>query len=132
MAQRRNRNYTYSDVDSRLRITPSGNVEIKYDEDVIIQSIENILSTVFGEDVRSSIGSRLIALLGRPMDSDTVSDITDTIRENITDFEPRVTIERINVQPEYDRGTYDVSIQMRIRELPRRLNFNRRLRTLGI
>lgn len=128
----KHKNYTYSDVDTRLRITPSGNVTIKYDEDVIIQSIENILSTVFGEDVRSPIGSRLITLLGRPMSIDTANDISDTIRQNILDHEPRVAIESLNVIPEMNLGTYMVKMQLRIQAIPRRLNYERRLRTLGL
>lgn len=125
-------NYTYSDVDSGLRVTPSGNVQIKYDEEVIIQSIENIISTVFGEDVRSGIGSRLIVLLGRTITPDTARDIEDTLRQNILDFEPRVEINRIHVTPDTDNGLYQVDMTLQIRDIPKRLNFRRRLRAVGL
>lgn len=124
-------NYTYSDVDSKLSIDSTGNVLILYDEDAIVQAIENIFATFFGEDVRSSLGSRLLVLLGRPIDRNTADDVEDLIRDSITDFEPRVAIERITVTPEIDRGTYYVDINLRIRRIPRNLNYRRRLRALG-
>lgn len=124
------KDYVYSDAHKTLKINPSGNVDIKYDEAAIIQSIEMIFATVSGERVRSPIGSALIRLLFQPISDDTARDIHTMIHRDITQFEPRVEIRQLRVTPNYDRNYYDVQVQLRIKKIKRPLLFETRLRSL--
>jgi phage baseplate assembly protein W len=109
--------YTYSDFDSRLTITREGSILIKYDRDVIIQSIKTILSTITGERVRSPIGSSLIRMLFQPINDDNIAEIQYRIQSDITRFEPRVEILNLQVSPNYDANRYDIVMNIKIKEL---------------
>lgn len=109
--------YTYSDFDSRLTITREGSILIKYDRDVIIQSIKTILSTITGERVRSPIGSSLIRMLFQPINDDNIAEIQYRIQSDITRFEPRVEILNLQVIPNYDANRYDIVMNIKIKEL---------------
>lgn len=122
--------YTYSDMDSRLSITREGNVKVVYDEDAIIQSIKTILTTITGERVRNPIGSSLVQYLFRQMTPDTADDIRRLIRRNITQYEPRVTLNRVQVTPLYDQNRYELVIDLLINEIDRRITFRQNLRPM--
>jgi phage baseplate assembly protein W len=106
--------YKYSDADSRLRKTSTGNVLVKYDEDVIEQSIKTIFATISGERVRSPFGSNLIRFLFDPMNKTTTKRIRRTILGSIEQYEPRVELLNVEVIPFYDNHYYEVIIQYRI------------------
>jgi hypothetical protein len=106
--------YKYSDADSRLKKTSTGNVLVKYDEDVIEQSIKTIFATISGERVRSPFGSNLIRFLFDPMNKTTTKRIRRTILGSIEQYEPRVELLNVEVIPFYDNHYYEVIIQYRI------------------
>lgn len=124
------KDYVYSDFHRSLRSDSSGNVEVLYDEAVIIQSIETIFATVSGERVRSPIGSALIRLLFQPMNEDTTRDIHAMIYRDITEFEPRVELTKLDVIPNYDMNHYEIKVRMRIKKIKKPILFEKRLRSL--
>jgi hypothetical protein len=123
------RDYTYSDFDSKLSLMRSGNIKINYDEDAIIQSIRHIMATVKGERVRSDFGGGIVRFLFEPISADTADMIRHNIIQVITNFEPRVEVRQVIVNPDPDTNTYGVSIDLYITELARRKIFETRLQS---
>lgn len=117
-------NYVYSDVDKGLTVDTSGNVNILYDTDVIIQSLKMIIGAFTGEYVRSPIGSRIMQFVGRVMSDSVAEDIQDELVATISEFEPRVEVIGIATQPLYDQNRYRISIRLRIRTLGETLTYN--------
>lgn len=122
--------YKYSDADSRLRKTTTGNVLIKYDEDVIEQSIKTIFATISGERVRSPFGSSLVRFLFEPMTRITTKRIRRTIIGAIEQYEPRVQLITTDVTPNYDNHFYEVIVQYRVVGLKGLYQTSTRLRQL--
>lgn len=125
------REHVYSDFHKTLEIDERGDVEILYDEDVIIQSIKTIMATVRGERVRSPFGGSLVSLLFEPMGADTAETIKFDLKNIVEQYEPRVEINRIDVVADFDRNSYSVSMLLTIREINRRVRFQTRLRSLA-
>lgn len=123
--------YTYSDFDSRLKITKEGSVMIKYDQDVIIQSIKTILATITGERVRSPLGSSLIKMLFEPVNQENVIVIKQKILRDIQTYEPRVDILNLQVQAYPDNNRYEVKMNLRIRKLGMVFPFTTNLRSFA-
>lgn len=124
--------YTYSDFKSDLQVSSKGTPSTVYDEDVIIQSLRTIFSTVSGERVRNPIGSALVQLLFEPITPATVRDIKYELKRAIEIYEPRVTIKSLRVRPNPDQNVYDVDIDLVIAELNKRIGFRNRLRSLAV
>jgi phage baseplate assembly protein W len=123
------KDFVYSDFDSYLNITDSGNVKVIYDEEVIIQSIKHIMATLSGERVRSDFGGSLVRVLFEPMSQYTVENIRRIISSAIGIYEPRVEISQLVITPDYDLGAYDVRLELIIRSLNRRLTYPIKLNT---
>lgn len=123
--------YDYSDMDSGLKISTHGTVKVHHNIDCINQSIRTILATTAGERVRNSLGSSLLQLLFEPMNDNTVRLIRRTIEEDILRHEPRVSIQRMEIVPDYNDGMYEVYIRYQILGRPEVSTFKSRIRALG-
>jgi len=123
--------HIYSDFDKELAIDSKGQVEINYDEDVIVESIRMIIAVVAGERVRSPFGGSLVRYLFEPISPDVAEIIGYELREQIERFEPRVTIDVINVYPDIDNNRYEVSVRVTIKSLRTTTTFQTRLRSLA-
>ena len=123
--------YIYSDINSTLKSDPTGNYEIEYDRDAVIQSVKNILSTINGERVRNGIGSTLVRYLFQPMSSDTTDEIRTTIIRNIREYEPR--IQRLNVRVKEDKtnNQYKVYIDFTVNRFSQPIQYQTNLRAMG-
>jgi phage baseplate assembly protein W len=104
--------HIYSDLDlTFLRQPSTGDVAIKYDEQAVIRSIRNLLSTGLYEKLfEPDFGSTLKNLL-----FEDVSPITATLIENeivrmVDNYEPRATISQINVTALPDSNQFNVSL----------------------
>jgi len=124
----------YSALDNRLRADGMGNILIPEDEDAVGASVENILLTRRGERVmRRDFGSRIIDLLFEPVDVQTSAFIRlNTLQDIPRNGEDRIIINKVDVQPDADRGIYEVVILYHLRSLPsRRFEFRRIFRSSG-
>lgn len=101
----------WTDIDANFTKSLSGEIRIVRNEDAINQSIKIILSTIFGEHVRSDIGSGLFALLFEPMSNDVAEFIQDTVEDNIERFEPRVSLREVVAQPLFESHYYRIYIE---------------------
>lgn len=123
--------YVYSDVNPFLTITSAGNIPILVDEEVVLQSVKTIISTVSGERVRNPIGTRLLRLLFQPMNDDLSRQIRSELTTAILRHEPRVDIMSFNISPNYDGNYYDTNIIMRIKGIQGSRSIRTRLRSFS-
>jgi phage baseplate assembly protein W len=93
----------------------------------INRSLRNLVLTLMGErPFNSLLGTQLSSSLFEILDTRVTSSIESEIRNVITNFEPRVEINTINVTPDFDQDSYDVLIDYNIvgaTIAPQRLNF---------
>ncbi len=81
-------------------------------ENAIARSIRNLVLTVPGErPFNPVLGSNVSNLLFDNMDKLTASAIRQEIQTTIENFEPRVELDDIIVEPNYDNNEFNVTIQ---------------------
>ena len=102
----------YSDLDLTFRRLPVTNdVALSYDEQAVIRSVRNLLLTGFYErPFQPNLGSNLNKLLFEPADQLTSNLIESEVRDVISNFEPRVTINSINVTITPDENSFNLSM----------------------
>ena len=84
-------------------------------ESAISRSIRNIVFTLPGEKFfNPNFGSRVSKILFENIDEIAASNIRDEIASSIVNYEPRVELTDVIVNPDYDNNSFDVIIQYRI------------------
>ena len=84
-------------------------------ENAIKQSIKNLVLTQKGEKLfQPEIGSGVYELLFEPMDPFTADSIRDEIINTLGQYEPRITILEVDVEPNEATNTFDVTVEYRI------------------
>ena len=88
-------------------------------ENAIKQSIKNLVLTVPGEKpFQPLVGSRVNELLFEPLDPFIADSIKDEIINTIKQHEPRVDLQKVQVQPIYTQNRVNISVQYKIVGLP--------------
>lgn len=102
----------YSDLDLTFRKLPVTNdVALSYDEQAIVRSIRNLLLTGFYErPFQPKLGSNLNKLLFEPADQLTANLIESEVKNVISNFEPRVTINTITATASPDENSFNLSM----------------------
>ena len=102
----------YSDLDLTFRRLPVTNdVALSYDEQAVIRSVRNLLLTGFYErPFQPNLGSNLNKLLFEPADQLTSNLIESEVRNVISNFEPRITVNTINVTISPDENSFNLSM----------------------
>jgi phage baseplate assembly protein W len=110
------RNHIYSDLDlTFLRQPGTGDVSMKYDEQAVIRSVRNLISTNRYERLfQPEIGSTLNQLLFEPVSPLTANLIEDEIVRMIKNYEPRATISQVIVSAKPDDNAFNVSLHVLI------------------
>jgi phage baseplate assembly protein W len=105
-------NHIYSDLDLTFLPQPAtGDVSMKYNEQAVIRSIRNLLSTNLYERLfQPDVGSTLNALLFEPVSPLTATLIENEIVRMIGNYEPRATVSQVYVCAAPDSNTFNVSI----------------------
>ena len=81
-------------------------------ENAIARSVRNLILTTQGErPFQPVLGSNVNNLLFDNMDKLTAAALKDEIRNTIENYEPRVEIEEIIVDPNFDNNEFNVTIQ---------------------
>ena len=106
----------YSDIDLRFNKLPvTGDLALSYDDQSVIRSVRNLLSTNFYErPFQPDIGSNLNKLLFEPASPITASIIQQDIINTLTNYEPRVKIDVIKVTSDEDKNAFNVYLQFYI------------------
>lgn len=102
----------YSDLDLRFQPQPGKrDVSFSYNEQAVIRSIKNLLSTSpFERPFQPDLGSQMDKLLFEPCTPLTATLIEEEITRTINNYEPRATIATINISPFPDQNAYQVSM----------------------
>jgi phage baseplate assembly protein W len=102
----------YSDLDLTFTRNPAtGDVSMSYDEQSVIRSVRNLLMTNFYErPFQPTLGSNLNAFLFEQISAITASSIETEIKNVVTNYEPRVAIDNIEVVAIEDANAFYVNL----------------------
>lgn len=110
------RSRIYSDIDMDFNINAvTGDVGKKLDINSVKQAIKNlILTKPYEKPFHPEIGSQVYGLLFEPLDGLTANTINKVILNLIENWEPRVKVLSLTVNPDFDTNTYNLSIEFDI------------------
>lgn len=102
----------------------NGAVDLVHAEDDIRESLTVLLSTIPGERIMNpTFGCRLKRMVFESIDTSSVVEIRDVVERAILFFEPRISVNRIDVsQREQLDGRVDVIIDYTVRSTNTRSN----------
>ena len=84
-------------------------------ESAIARSIRNIVFTSPGEKFfNPDFGSNISKVLFENIDEISAIQIKEEIELSIKNFEPRVRLQEVEINPDYDNNQFDVTINYRI------------------
>jgi phage baseplate assembly protein W len=102
----------YSDIDFAFTKKPvSADVALSYDAQAVIRSIRNILSTKHYDRLfNPDFGTNLENLLFENFSVVTSQEIKREVSRMLQNYEPRADLRDVQVSPNADNNTYDVTI----------------------
>ena len=103
----------FKDLSASFQTNPLSNdlIALK-NESAIARSVRNLVLTIQGErPFQPVLGTGVSRLLFENMDKLTASAIRSEIRTTIENYEPRVEINEIIVEPDFERNAMDVTLQ---------------------
>jgi phage baseplate assembly protein W len=106
----------FKDISMSFQSNPLTNdlIALK-NENAIARSIRNIVFTLPGEKFfNENFGSRISQSLFENLDSSSALVIQDEIENSIRNYEPRVSLVDVQVNPDFDNNSFDVIIVYRI------------------
>jgi|TARA_B100000035_G_C20521074_1_gene345466 hypothetical protein len=118
----------FKDVSMSFKVSPLNfDLIANKNETAIARSIRNLILTAPGErPFNPELGSQVSRLLFEPIDDITTEALREQIENTINNFEPRVNLRQVIVQPNFDVGEYDISIRydiVGIEATPQQLSF---------
>jgi len=102
----------FKDISMSFEVNPinSDLIGVK-NETAIARSIRNLVLTTPGERFfNENLGSRVSDLLFENVDDISASAIEDEIRQTINNYEPRVELQDVVIDPNYDDNEFNVKI----------------------
>ena len=111
-----NKNRTYSDLDLNFTAHPiRKDINKVTNELAVINAVKNlILTNHYERPFRPDLGSNLRKMLFEPMDKISSATIERELYQVLTNYEPRITVNSLILDPNYDKNGYDVSLQFTI------------------
>ena len=103
----------FKDLSASFQTSPLSNdlIALK-NESAIARSVRNLVLTIQGErPFQPVLGTEVSKLLFENMDKLTASAIRSEIRTTIENYEPRVEINEITVEPDFEGNAFNVTIQ---------------------
>ena len=103
----------FKDLSASFQTNPLSNdlIALK-NESAIARSVRNLVLTAQGErPFQPVLGTGISRLLFENMDKLTASSIRSEIRTTIENYEPRVEINEIIVEADFERNAFDVTLQ---------------------
>ena len=118
----------FKDISMSFEVNPinSDIIGVKNDT-AIARSIRNLVLTTPGERFfNEDLGSGVSEVLFDTVDDISSAVIRDEIEQTIVRFEPRVKLQDVKVDPDYDNNEFNVTVSydiIGIDALPQQLNF---------
>ena len=103
----------FKDLSASFQTSPLNNdlIALK-NESAIARSVRNLVLTIQGErPFQPVLGTGVSRLLFENMDKLTASAIRSEIRTTIENYEPRVEINEILVEPDFEGNAFHVTLQ---------------------
>ena len=103
----------WADFDLDFAAHPNtGELSMKYDADAIIKSVRNlILTNHYERAFHPELGSNLMKQLFEPMTFATALRIKGAIAETLNNFEPRVTVNELQVEAREEENGYMIFLR---------------------
>ena len=107
---------SFKDVSMSFKFNPlSGDLIALKNENAIARAVRNIVSTTPGEKFfNPEFGSSVGEILFENVDDITAVSIQDEIKNCLGNYEPRVELIDVFVDPNFDENQFDVTITYRI------------------
>lgn len=107
---------SFKDLSMSFKVNPLNDDLIPLEnEAAIARSIRNIVFTSPGEKIfNPEFGSEISKVLFENIDEISAISIKDEIETSIRNYEPRVNLEEVDIEPNYDNNQFDVRINYRI------------------
>ena len=107
---------SFKDLSMSFKFNPlSGDLITLKNENAIARAVRNIVLTTPGEKFFDpDFGSNVGEILFENVDDITAVSIEDEIKSCLSNYEPRVEIINVNVEPNFDENQFDVLITYRI------------------
>ena len=118
----------FKDISMSFEVNPITDDIIGVKNDTAIaRSIRNLVLTTPGERFfNESLGSEVSLVLFDTIDDISAAVIRDEIEQTIIRFEPRVKLNDVKVEPDFDNNEFNVTVSYNIigiDALPQQLNF---------
>lgn len=106
----------YKDLDLLFNVHPvRKDINKHTDEIAVINSVKNLILTKHYErPFQPEIGSNVTKLLFENMDTITAASLEREINQTISNYEPRATVYRTSVIPDYDNNGFTVDMEFLI------------------
>ena len=106
----------FKDISMSFKFNPlSGDLIGLKNENAIARSVRNIVLTSPGEKIHDpEFGSNISALLFENVDEVSAIGIRDEIENSLKNYEPRIELEEVIVDPNYDNNQFDCIITYKI------------------
>ncbi len=107
---------SFKDLSMSFKFNPlSGDLIDLKNENAIARAVRNIVLTSPGEKLfNPEFGSSISEILFENVDDITAISIQDEISSSLKNYEPRVELIDVNVDPNFDQNQFDVRITYRI------------------
>ena len=107
---------SFKDISMSFKFNPlSGDLITLKNENAIARAVRNIVLTTPGEKLFDpDFGSSISEILFENVDNITAVAIQDEIKSSLQNYEPRVEIIDVIVDPNFDENQFDVVITYRI------------------
>jgi len=107
---------SFKDLSISFKFNPlSGDLIALKNENAIARAVRNIVSTTPGEKFFDpDFGSSVSEILFENVDDITAISIKDEIKNSLQNYEPRVELIDVKVNPNFDENQFDVIITYRI------------------
>ena len=107
---------SFKDLSMSFKFNPlSGDLIALKNENAIARAVRNIVLTTPGEKLFDpDFGSSVSEILFENVDDITAVSIQDEIRSCVNNYEPRVDLINVDVDPNFDENQFDVKITYRI------------------
>ena len=107
---------SFKDISISFKFNPlSGDLIALKNENAIARAVRNIVSTTPGEKFFDpDFGSSVSEILFENVDDITAISIKDEIKNSLQNYEPRVELIDVKVNPNFDENQFDVIITYRI------------------
>ena len=107
---------SFKDLSMSFKFNPlSGDLIALKNENAIARAVRNIVLTTPGEKLFDpDFGSSVGEILFENVDDITAVSIQDEIRNCLNNYEPRVDLINVDVDPNFDENQFDVKITYRV------------------